>query len=119
MSGPAPAVAAARRAVRVAVADLAPGSLVLVACSGGPDSLALAAATAFVARRAGLTAGAVVVDHGLQPGSAGVADDAAAACRGLGLDPVEVVGADVGVGGGPEGAARAARYAALDTAATR
>ncbi|MBC7551129.1 MAG: hypothetical protein H7269_09575, partial [Cellulomonas sp.] len=70
MSGLAPAVAAVRLAVRAALADLAPGALVLVACSGGPDSLALAAATAFVAPRAGLRAGAVVVDHGLQLTSA-------------------------------------------------
>ena len=47
--------------------------LVLVALSGGADSLALAAATAFEAPRAGLRAGAVIVDHGLQDASADVA----------------------------------------------
>ena len=66
----APAVAEVRNAVRASLAGLAPGDLVLAACSGGPDSLALAAALAFVAPRAGLRAGAVTVDHGLQPGSA-------------------------------------------------
>jgi len=66
------------------------GGLVLVALSGGPDSLALAAATAFEAPRAGLRAGAVVVDHGLQPGSAEVAARAAQQARDLGLDPVLV-----------------------------
>ena len=45
----------------------------LVALSGGADSLALAAATAFEAPRAGLRAGAVIVDHGLQDASADVA----------------------------------------------
>ncbi|GED11628.1 tRNA lysidine(34) synthetase TilS [Cellulosimicrobium cellulans] len=119
MGGPAPVVAAARRAVRGALGDLDPGSLVLVACSGGADSTALAAATAFVAPRLGLRAGAVVVDHGLQAGSAGVAADAAERCRGLGLDPVEVRRVLVPASGdGPEGDARAARYAALDAAAT-
>ncbi|MEZ0446733.1 tRNA lysidine(34) synthetase TilS [Cellulomonas sp. ICMP 17802] len=115
MSGPAPAVAAVRSAVAAAVTDLPAGSLVLVACSGGPDSLALAAGAAFVAQRsarrgAGWRAAAVVVDHGLQPGSARVADDAAAACRSLGLD-AEVV--RVVVDGRGEAAARTARYAAL------
>lgn len=49
MSGPPPPVALVRTAVRRALRDLPAGSLVLVACSGGPDSLALAGATAFVA----------------------------------------------------------------------
>ena len=62
----------------------------LVACSGGADSLALAAATAFEAASAGWRAGAVVVDHGLQPGSAQVAAEAADRLRALGLDPVDV-----------------------------
>ena len=117
MAGPTPSEAAARVALRAALADLPPGALVLVACSGGADSLALAATAAFVAPRAGLRAGAVVVDHGLQPGSDDVAATAARACRGLGLEPVEVRGVVVGGGGGPEAAARDARYAALEDAA--
>lgn len=114
--------------------------LVLVALSGGADSLALAAATAFEAPRAGLRAGAVIVDHGLQDGSADVAAAAAATARELGLDPVLVRrvqvpstssgnggGSGSGAGsvrargsastGGPEASARDARYAALDAAA--
>ena len=69
MTGPDPAVAATRLAVRDHFPDLPDGALVLVACSGGPDSLALAAALAFEAPRAGLRAGAVIVDHRLQEGS--------------------------------------------------
>ncbi|MCM3660248.1 tRNA lysidine(34) synthetase TilS [Georgenia satyanarayanai] len=118
MAGPAPAVAAARTAVRAVLADLPAGSLVLVACSGGADSLALAAATAFVAPRAGLRAGAVVVDHRLRAGSDDVAREAADACRALGLHPAQVRGVDVDGPGGPEAAARTARYAALREAAT-
>ncbi|GAA1696806.1 tRNA lysidine(34) synthetase TilS [Microcella alkalica] len=113
-----PAIADARRAVREHLADLAAGDLLLVALSGGPDSLALAAAAAFEAPRAGLRAGAVIVDHGLQPGSAEVAERAAESARDLGLDPVLVRRVDVGAMGGPEAAARAARYGALDAAAT-
>jgi len=122
-----PAVADVRRAVRASLADLAQGGpaqgdpaqgeLVFVALSGGADSLALAAATAFEAPRAGLTAGAVVVDHGLQPGSADVAAAAAAAATALGLAPVVVRRVEVGVDGGPEAAARTARYAALEAVA--
>jgi tRNA(Ile)-lysidine synthase len=117
--GPAPAVAAVRAAVRTAVRDLAPGDLLLVACSGGADSMALAAATVFEAPRAGLRAGAVTVDHRLQPGSAVRAAALAAALTRLGLDPVEVATVDVGRQGGPEAAARAARYGALGETADR
>jgi tRNA(Ile)-lysidine synthase len=90
---------------------------VLVALSGGPDSLALAAATAFEASRAGLRAGAIIVDHGLQPGSADAAAAAARQAEALGLNPVLVKRVTVGTSGGPEAAARAARYAALEQAA--
>jgi tRNA(Ile)-lysidine synthase len=62
----------------------------------------------------------VVVDHGLQPGSAGVAARAAELLRALGLEPVEVVTVEVtSSGDGLEAAARDARYAALDAAADR
>ncbi|GIG41524.1 tRNA lysidine(34) synthetase TilS [Cellulomonas phragmiteti] len=118
MSGPAPAVAAVRVAVRRALADVPRGSTVLVACSGGADSLALAAGLAWEARSDGSwRAGAVVVDHGLLPGSHDVARDAAATCAALGLAPVRVVRVEVGAAGGPEAAARAARYAALEAVA--
>ena len=57
-------------AVRRCLGEFAAGDLVLAACSGGADSLALAAALAHEAPRCGLRAGGVTVDHGLQPGSA-------------------------------------------------
>jgi tRNA(Ile)-lysidine synthase len=115
--GPSPAVASVRLAVRRGLADLEAGDLVLVAASGGADSLALAAAVAFEVPRLGLRAGAVTVDHGLQVGSGQHARQVAAALTGLGLDPVEVRAVEVGSRGGPEAAARSARYAALDAAA--
>jgi tRNA(Ile)-lysidine synthase len=120
VTGPHPVVAAVRLAVRGLLRDVDPGSLVLVACSGGADSLALASAVAFEAPRLAVRAGAVVVDHGLQATSADVARRASQQCLALGLDPVEVVPVSVGPGRvGPEAAARSARYAALDEAAER
>ena len=112
-----PPVAAVRNAVRASLAGLVPGDLVLVACSGGQDSLALAAALAFVAPRAGLRAGAVTVDHGLQEGSAERAAELTLTLRGLGLDPVRTATVTVAGPGGLEAAARAARYAALEKTA--
>lgn len=82
--------------------------------------MALAEAVAHEARHASWTAGAVVVDHGLQPDSATTADRVAGWLRDLGLDPVmveRVVLSDNGTG--LEAAARDARYAALDTVADR
>ena len=115
--GPGPAVAEIRTAVRTCLSDLEAGELVLAACSGGADSLALAAALAFVAPRAGLRGGAVTVDHGLQPGSAERAADLAALMSKLGLDPVRSIAVTPAKKDGPEAAARAARYKALDAAA--
>ncbi|MEV8212943.1 tRNA lysidine(34) synthetase TilS [Leifsonia sp. NPDC077715] len=132
-----PAIADARRAVRSALAaaaslppdphddhgparpaPLSPDALVLVGLSGGADSLALAAATAFEAPRNGVRAGAVIVDHGLQQGSDAVAARAAEQATALRLDPVLVRRVEVPAEGGPEGAARAARHAAFDRALT-
>ncbi|MDN5857290.1 MAG: tRNA lysidine(34) synthetase TilS [Pseudonocardia sp.] len=83
----------------------------LVACSGGPDSLALAAATRAV--RADTCA--AVVDHGLQDGSAAQAAATVELLDGLGV-PAAVHRVQVGGTGGPEAAARRARYAALEAA---
>jgi tRNA(Ile)-lysidine synthase len=112
-----PAMADVRRAIRENLSDLTPDAVVLVALSGGPDSLALAAGLAFEAPRAGLLAGAVIVDHGLQEGSEVVAETAAAQARELGLDPVIIRRVKVVPSAGPEADARTARYDALDSVA--
>jgi tRNA(Ile)-lysidine synthase len=99
--------------------ELAPGDRLLVAVSGGADSLALAAAASWVAPRMGLTVGAVTVDHGVQAGSANRATSVAKTCAELDLDPVVIETVTVGRQGGPEAAARAVRYQALAVAADR
>jgi tRNA(Ile)-lysidine synthase len=112
----APAVAEVRRAVRAALAELPEphrSAPLLVACSGGADSLALAAAA--VALRSTGAVHAAVIDHGLQDGSAGQATSVVEVLTGLGavagVHRVEVSGS-----GGLEAAARRARYAALRAA---
>ncbi len=79
-----------------------------VALSGGPDSLALAAVAAPLRPTT-----ALIVDHGLQPDSAAVAETARTQAVSLGCVDVQVIRVHVGNAGGPEAAARAARYAAL------
>ncbi|MFF3553772.1 tRNA lysidine(34) synthetase TilS [Streptomyces tsukubensis] len=102
-----------------AAATAATGPLVLVACSGGADSMALASALAFEARKLNIRAGGITVDHGLQDGSDLRAAEVASRLSAMGLDPVEAVSVRVGRDGGPEAAARDARYGALDAAAER
>lgn len=120
MAALAPSVAAIRSAIRRTLGELDRDALVLVACSGGADSLALAAATAFVAPRLGLRAGLLTVDHGLQPGSAQRAVDLLEQAEKMSLAPAVGVTVDATPrGDGPEAAARDARYAGLAEAATR
>lgn len=96
--------------------DAVPDAPWLVACSGGPDSLALAWAARTASGRRGLACRTVVVDHGLQPSSDAVALAVASRLRGLGLD-AEVVRVEVlDDGAGPEASARDARYGALEAA---
>lgn len=109
-----PVIAEIRRAVRTALADLPEGAAVVVALSGGADSLALAAAVAFEAPKVGIRATAVTVDHALQTGSDAVAARAAEQATTLGLEARVVrVEVDDATDDGPESAARDARYRAL------
>ena len=114
--GPHPAVAAVRLAVRRSIADLGPGARLVVACSGGADSLGLLAATVFESRKPAHTVIGVTVDHGLQPGSAERAKAVVEQMAALGAE-AHAVTVEVGTTGGPEAAARTARYAALDRSA--
>jgi tRNA(Ile)-lysidine synthase len=91
----------------------------LVACSGGADSLALAFAARYVAIRRYLEYAAIVIDHGLQAGSAEVTAGVRQQLDRLGYQDVTVTSVEVDQAAavGPEAAARQSRYRALDTAA--
>jgi tRNA(Ile)-lysidine synthase len=118
VAGPSREVAAVRVAVRRVFIPRRREHRFLVACSGGADSLALAAAARFVAPRWGVACGLVTVDHGLQAGSPERAAAVASWAASAGFDPALNVRADVtGRPGGPESAAREARYEALCKAA--
>ncbi|VDR37930.1 tRNA(Ile)-lysidine synthase [Tsukamurella paurometabola] len=111
MNRPGPAALRVRHAVRDWWATHGSGRTVAVALSGGADSLALLTG----ALAEGLDVVALVVDHGLQEGSCAVAERAAATARELGARAT-VLTVTVDGPGGPEAAARTARYAALDGA---
>ncbi len=108
-----------RSAIAAAGRRHGPDDLVRLAVSGGADSLAMAHAASRL-RGDGPRFGAVIVDHGLQEGSADVAATAVEQCHALGLDPVVAAHVHVPTGpgsGGLEQAARLARRGALLDAA--
>ncbi|MEB3048398.1 tRNA lysidine(34) synthetase TilS [Mycolicibacter sp. MYC123] len=106
------AVAALRAALLAFAQQQLPEALPwTVALSGGPDSLALTAVAAGMRPTT-----ALIVDHGLQAGSAQVAENARRQALDLGCVDAQVIPVQVGSVGGPEAAARTARYAALAAA---
>jgi tRNA(Ile)-lysidine synthase len=82
-----------------------------VALSGGADSLALTAVAAAVKPTT-----ALIVDHGLQRDSQRVAATARDHAIALGCVDAQVLCVEIGTEGGPEAAARTARYRAMDVA---
>ncbi len=89
-----------------------PGSRVLIAVSGGPDSTALLVA----ARESGLDVIAAHYDHALRPGSAQVAAQVRASCARLGVVMVEERREAPVPRGSLQAAARDLRYSFLDRA---
>jgi tRNA(Ile)-lysidine synthase len=112
-------MAVVRYAVRTDLARLAAGDKILIACSGGGDSVALALALAKEAPLMAISLAAVTIDHGLQKGSAIRASETADWLSAIGYDQVAEVKVEVGKEGGLEAAARDARYAALEIEAAR
>ena len=115
-----PAVAAVRLAVRRTLEREPARRQVVVACSGGADSLALLAAAAVEGHKQGRRVLGVTVDHGLQDGSQAQAERVVSQMAALGADETMTVRVDVhATGQGPEAAAREARYAVLEEVAQR
>jgi tRNA(Ile)-lysidine synthase len=106
------AVATLKAALAAFVSDHAAGDeRWCVALSGGADSLALTAAAA-----AAKPTTALIVDHRLQPDSGRVAATARDQALSVGCVDAVVLCVEVGTTGGPEAAARTARYRALEDA---
>ena len=115
MSSSAPAI---RSVVRARLEKFEAGDLVIVAVSGGADSLALALALSLEAPKLAIKVHAVTVDHQLQSASATQASIVVAQMQSIGIDTtVEKV--TVNITEGLEASARKARYAALDSVSKR
>lgn len=108
-----------RAAIRENLEKLQPGDVVLAACSGGADSVALSLALLEEAPDFAITVGVISIDHQLQSGSRARAEALINEFIKRGAKPCEVISVRVGSEGGLEAAARAARYQALDAAAEK
>ena len=111
-----PAQGAIRHAVREVLAtNTKPGQKVLIAVSGGADSLALASATLFESKKLQLQVATVTIDHGLQKNSSKVTEQTLEKLHQIGIVEAWSKKVNVGTKGGPEAAARDARYKALES----
>ena len=114
-----PATVAIRSAVRESLSSCSAGDKVLVAVSGGADSLALAAALVPECKNMLINLVGVTIDHQLQNKSGEQAVKVSSQLSQLGISLVEVVKVEVDLTDGLEASARRARYAALDEIASK
>jgi len=104
-----------QNAVQNLLKDFDAGDYVLVGCSGGADSLALAWTTLVVGKRLELKTGVIIVDHQLFPESNSVALNAKKQCEDLGIEEVIIKKVNVEQNHeGLEAAARISRYEAFE-----
>ena len=109
------AVPAVRNAVRTWLERYEAGDTVLVAVSGGADSLALAHALSVESKEFVITVIGVTVDHQLQEQSGAQAEKVVAQLKNFGLDCI-IKKVNVDLKDGLEASARVARYLALQEA---
>jgi tRNA(Ile)-lysidine synthase len=110
------AMVAIRSAVRAELSACSAGEKIIVACSGGSDSLALSYAVAKEAEILVLSVIGVTIDHQLQNGSRRQAEKVVAQLHALGIIQAEIRTVDVDVTDGMEASARRARYEVLEAA---
>jgi tRNA(Ile)-lysidine synthase len=110
------AVPAVRNAVRPWLEKFEAGDKVLVAVSGGADSLALAHALSVEGKLLAITVVAVTVDHQLQPGSAAQAENVVNQLSAMDLKCL-IKKVEVNIKDGLEASARSARYKAINEVA--
>lgn len=106
-----------RSAVRAHLSDCSPGDIVLIACSGGADSLALAYALGKEAEKLAVAVIGVTIDHQLQANSAAQAQVVERQLASMAI-PTEIIRVSVEVTDGMEASARRARYLALTQSAS-
>ena len=114
-----PATVAIRSAVRESLSSCSAGDNVLVAVSGGADSLALAVALVPECNNLLVNLIGVTIDHQLQNKSSEQAAQVFSQLTQLGISEVEIVKVDVDLVDGIEASARRARYSALDEVAEK
>ncbi|MFZ9212486.1 MAG: tRNA lysidine(34) synthetase TilS [Candidatus Nanopelagicales bacterium] len=104
-----------QNAVNNLLKDFEPADNILVACSGGADSLALAWTSQVVTKRIGLNLIAVIIDHQLIKESSQVAQEAKKKCEDFGIEKVVIKQIQVkDDNDGLEAAARKSRYEAFE-----
>ena len=113
------ATVAIRNAVKPYLASLEPGDTVLVAVSGGADSLALAYAILKESQTNAISAIGVTIDHQLQSGSQIQAEKVEAQLKRMGYEKVITRQVVVTSQSGIEAGARDARYQALASCAAQ
>ena len=110
---------AIRSALRSELEKVESGEKIIVACSGGADSLALSFALSAEAKKRAIQLIAVTVDHQLQSDSGEQAKRVIEQLKSMGIEFCEIAKVKVSLTDGLEASARRARYVALDAACQR
>ena len=108
-----------RSAVRSELSECSAGDTIIVACSGGADSLAMSFAIAREAKKLAIQVVGITIDHQLQEGSSAQAEKVIEQFKTMGIDTSEIVSVVVDLTDGMEASARRARYAALNSSAEK